>query len=445
MLFSTKDDNNKRLVDAIVFLFSGTDNIEDEQASEFVEMVVKGLTEEEKKRSFFVITKASKDDFRNNKDKIMQKARDYYSDSFGIPKERITYIDNILARFNKEVLDKVDFNTLPCPLNWDKNEWKNMTYLYQPIIDEIKEKRKEDVCNTSINKVISEWANFDHLKKLLINFLVEEKTAAYNNVCKKIEEDCLGFIKRLKKRKKIIEGGKEKIHNEKERLMKLKSDYDALWNKKIRREVSIDVIWPQFDFIDERIYKFSNIEDISLVRTAYLQLKEDVEKTEKKIIESIKQEFKEYISNSSYDSYASLEMIDLDELERKAKEVPQKTKAPEEPRKSLFGRLWNRLLKLFTSDKEIAKTYPSEKDNAKLICQGFTNLVINEARQRKIEFKAELESIVSMYCDLIGNEVNSRCQKAEIQLQELEGKLADKDNLIAEVEANLLVLEKQIQ
>lgn len=60
-LFSLTDDNDQKMVDAIIFLQSGTDNIEDESARTFMEEVFNQLTEDAKKRMFFVLTKAVKE------------------------------------------------------------------------------------------------------------------------------------------------------------------------------------------------------------------------------------------------------------------------------------------------------------------------------------------------------------------------------------------------
>lgn len=429
MLFAESDDDNNKMVDAIVFLHSGKDIIESESAQNFMDRVVKGLTDDAKERLFFVLTKAADGDFRKYKERTMQLAETLYANRFGIKTERVTYIDSLLERFNNEVVDKKNFDTLECPSNWESDEWDEITDLYTPIKKQIERYGKEMV-NETIEEIMSEWANFSHLKSLLNNFLREEKAITYNRICELIEDDCLGFIKGFRYQISILEGEKD-IQKEKDNLRLKKIEYNELSNK-IAREASFDNVWPQFEFIDEGIRKLSSIKSIDLIKTACLQIKENAESKEKKIIDGIKNAYKEYIANGLSDTFARFELIDLDELERKAREETPKIPG----QKEIKRRLWK-------PDEEIVKS--EDKDDIEQILRNYKHHVIKETRLEKVVFKSKLESIIKCYFGQITGELYSRCQDAENQLLDIEKQLDDKDKRIADLKAKLEALENQKQ
>ena len=273
MLFAESDDDNNKIVDAIIFLHSGTDNIEDESARSFMGKIVKGLTDDAKQRLFFVLTKASVTSFRSHKEEILQKAKELYAKAFRIPENRFTYIDSLLERFNNEVKDKEHFDLLECPLNWESDEWEQMTDLYTPINKQTHKNGKQ-MTNGAIEEVMKDWSNFGHFKSIINKFMRGEKAAIYNKIFSLIEEDCLGFMKALRYQISVLEGGKKVVQEEKEKHTQEKIKHNDLLNQ-LRRKASIDNIWSQFDFVDDRIKEISSIESIDLIRTAYLQLIEE--------------------------------------------------------------------------------------------------------------------------------------------------------------------------
>ena len=92
-LFNERDNDNNKTVDAIVYLQDSSCYMEDETVHDFMEKVYNGLTEEAKHRLFFVLTQATReqsigsDHFILEKNKTLQKARELYSDTFGIPQD----------------------------------------------------------------------------------------------------------------------------------------------------------------------------------------------------------------------------------------------------------------------------------------------------------------------------------------------------------------------
>ena len=202
MLFNERDNDNNKTVDAVVYLQDSSCSLEDDSTHDSMEKVCNGLTEEAKDRLFFVLAQATREqsigseDFIIEKKKTLQKAQELYSDILNIPQDRFICIDILLERFNNEVKDKVNFGILPCPSNWDVEEWNSMANIYTQI--EIQIKRNEfQPCGESFGKITKEWSGFDDLKLLLDEFVRKEKSDIYDNICTCIKKDLDSFEKPL--------------------------------------------------------------------------------------------------------------------------------------------------------------------------------------------------------------------------------------------------------
>lgn len=195
-LFADRDNDDHKNVDAILILHSGTDNIEDESVSNYMEEFANGMTEEAKRRAFFILTKASQESFRDHKDEIIENAISLYSQQFGIPKERFTYIDSLLERFLREIKDKVCATKKDCPVNWDpKDEWNPMVTVLGQIKEQLVDEGIQPV-NESINDIMEQWSNFGQLNSMLNSFVKKEKSWAYEEICKKNRRGLLFFYRK---------------------------------------------------------------------------------------------------------------------------------------------------------------------------------------------------------------------------------------------------------
>lgn len=88
-----------KVVDAIIFLQSGADNIEDEACRTFVSETITQLTDDARSRLFFILTHATVEKFRNHREGILSKAHTLYGVPFNIPDERLSYVDSLMGRF----------------------------------------------------------------------------------------------------------------------------------------------------------------------------------------------------------------------------------------------------------------------------------------------------------------------------------------------------------
>jgi hypothetical protein len=248
------------------------ENIEDESVSNYMEEFANGLTEEAKRRLFFILTKASDISFRLHRDEVLDNAINLYSQQFGISKEKFTDIDSLLERFLRDINDKVTVTSKKCPANWKQDEWTLMTNVLNRIIQQLEDEEIQPT-NSSINKVMEQWSNFGHLKSMLNSFVKEEKSLAYDEICKKIEEDYCFFTDHIQNEIGIYEG-KIDLKKEESRLEEEKNRLNDVLNA-MRREYSPGSIVKEFDFLDDELGSISDqvkkreLKDIPAVKKTF--------------------------------------------------------------------------------------------------------------------------------------------------------------------------------
>lgn len=434
LLFESDDETNKK-VDAIVFLHSGADNIEDESANDFVHNVSKSMPEDVKKRIFIVLTKAAKNDFRQYKDSIIDKAQKLFAQTFGIDYDRVTYVDSLLYRFCQDLTDKVGFGEKDPLEGWSAQDFSAMAELYTPVIRELKSRGLE-ITNESIEVILKEWANFDELKKSINTFVEKEKGITCEKIKKLIEGDFKGFIETFQKQVRLLKGGKSEIEEEKKNVSLKRAEYNNILNH-FQRKASKETIWPQFAFIDDRIEGLSKQQSIDLIRTDYLNLINEATTKEGQIFEEVEREFYEFCQDFSADDIV-LQSIDFASLERKAERESTKiVKDKSRPKKELEKKGG------WTSPDKYKTVYPHTKNviDFEEKRRNFAAYVIQEARKAKETFREQLINKIETLHSLVKKELDQKLESVKQQLEELESKIANKDNEIEKLTNNIKQLK----
>lgn len=428
-----------KLVDAIIFLQSGADNIEDEACRTFVSETITQLTDDARSRLFFILTHATVEKFRNHREAILSKAHTLYGVPFNIPDERLSYVDSLMGRFCEDAaannLDLQDLDELEEVDGWSDETLSVITDLWSPIKKALKEKKIERT-NETILAVMREWANFIHLKRIINDFVEKEKSKTLDEIIRLIREDYEGFINSFRHQIKVLKGGKAQIEKEKEKIKKRRIEYNNILNK-LRRLASIQAISKKFDFVDTACSDFVKIDSIEKCRTAYLSLMDDVKKVEKSIFNDLTSNFKEFGTEFDNDDLV-LKSIDFANLEKEAetKNTSTVTDYSRSERVMVKEAGWS-------SDAEYKTTYPYTKkvvDQQKKV-KDFIALVIKSARSAKTTFMDSLKAKVEKFCDLISSEINKKLDAAAAELNVLEENLSKKDELIADFQQKIDFIE----
>lgn len=469
MLFNARDEDHNKRIDAIFYLQDGTRYMESAVDYDFLEMIVDGLTEDVKRRLFFVLTKAARDtsrgmeDFLDRKDKTLQKARELYADSFGISRERFYYIDSVLERFKNDVKDKKNFDIAPCPSNWDTEEWNDMTNLYTPIRKYLSVKGKRMI-NSSINGVMDEWSGFKYFKDQINQFIYAEKAKAYNEICSKIEEDYEGFIITFRKKIEILKGDSTTIKKERESLLNKKLELNEQLNN-LQERTAID-FKKRYDFVDNEIKDFQKKGNISLIRTAYFELLDKLIEKENEIFNGLKQDFKQYWGKDD-DLLGLLGLIDFDELEKRAeKEKENRTldeleqqaeddnteikyvKGKEVRKRKTFREFFRGLFKegkweLY--ETTYPKSEPITEVNKEKKCSDFAEKIRQLALEKKDIFVSDTTNKAGFFKDLVGKEMECKISEAEKTLDELQQEMDSKENELSAFEENMVIIEETLK
>lgn len=428
----TKDSEfGGKFVDAIIFLQSGADNIEDEPCRKFVGETISQLTDDARSRLFFILTHATVGKFRSHKDAILAKTHTLYGTPFNIPDERLSFVDSLMGRFCEDAaamnLDLQDLDELEEVEGWSKEDLDKITELWSPIKKALKEKKIERT-NETILALMREWANFIHLKRIINDFVEKEKSKTLNEIIRLIRVDYEGFINSFRHQINLLKGGKEEFEKEKEKIKKRRIEYNNILNK-LRRLASVQTISKKFDFVDIACSDFANIESIEKCRTAYYSLMDDVKKVEISIFNDLTSSFKEF--GSKFDNTdLVLKSIDFDYLECEAEKQSTSTETD-------YSRSVTKKIKVsggLSPKYETKKTYPYTKEvvDQKKKVREFIALVINTARSAKSEYMDSLKAKVEKFCDLISSEINKKLDAAAAELKGLEENLSKKDELIAD-------------
>lgn len=445
LLFEDRYDNGNKKVDAIVYLQDGTSYIEDETTHDFMEMIVNGLTEDAKKRMFFVLTKAAKEnsigmeDYMSRKEGTLQKARDLYARNFGISKERFFYIDSLLERFRNDLKDKKDFDVSPCPSNWDEDEWNGMTNLYSPIKKYLVSKGIK-MANPSIDKVMKEWASFGRLMEAINKFVRVEKLKACNNIYSIIGEDYDDFFKGFELQLNLLKEGKEGIEREKSKQLKNKSEInEQLSSLTEKTAFNID---EKFSFVDKEIEEISKIEIVDAIKIAYLNLINKVVENKNNIYEELEKDFKDYWNGLD----TTGQIIDfseirknvedkLDDLEQEAnKENTTDPKVVRE-RKSFLRFIKDLFRKGELNFREEKIIGP--RTDFKKARESFVEKLKQEAREKKEDYVKEINNKVKVFQNEVYNKMMDKLNNTIKELEGLDADLADKSDKMEKLDENL--------
>lgn len=204
-----KDEEGNHNVDAIIFIQAAKGDMQSKSLNDFVNDTIGDLTEEAKKRAFFVLTHATNPDFIARKDEIMDLAKQLFVDYAHVGDEsRLIAVDSLASLLEDD--PTLDFKSLvkdktPAPAHWDTDGWKDCRNLIQQVKNILENKDDIEFNNENTRCKLHELANFETFRNFLNEFVKQEKNKAFCDIIETIEKDINGCIAIREQDIRIIE------------------------------------------------------------------------------------------------------------------------------------------------------------------------------------------------------------------------------------------------
>lgn len=437
LLTKKEGEDNANAVDAVVLLHSGIENIQDENANRFAEDVRDSLGNLARGRLFFVLTHAGDDSFLINKEGILQRANNLFGLRLGIPSERITYVDSLMHRFLTDAKrSKRDFSNrsaLSEPLNgWTINEWKAVRGIMSDIRDRLEFDYKKEVNNNSLFAELEEISRFESLRKMLYDFLNDEKAKAFDDIFTMIENELQTHSQQIKEEINAVSNGKEAIN---EAINKATEEKTALniTLSKVRQKAGKDSVERQFNYIEVELEKLSQLPSIGDVRTRYLEIINEGLDTEKKFFKALVDEFSSHASQFERAS-VTFKSLDFDDLEKQATEkaTTQVTDYSRSKKVLVKSGGW-------CSSDEYKTTYPYTKDKVDFEQKKreFVVFVKREGRKHYDAFKRGITAKAVEFLDIVSKSINEKTTASINRLEGYKRNLENKNQTIANLNSKL--------
>lgn len=431
-----KSNNNQPLVDAVILLHKGTENIQDESANRFAEDVSKSMGELAKGRLFFVLTHASIPEFLNYKDGILSRASNLFGRRLDIPAERIIYVDSFIQRFitdakksGKDFSNPEIFST--ALTGWTEEDWKAIRNLLSPLYMELQMQGKE-TSNSTIFGQLETTARFDVLRDKLNDFLNNEKEATFNRLMNLIEDELKLYQSRVQKDIQAVSNGSSEIAKQ----IKEAEQENLQLNQvlvKLQQKATSGAIKKLFEFVDPELEALSTKKTITEVRAAYLQIIDKGINVEKNYFETLIRDFDLFAREFS-NSNLTMKSLDMQYIEQEAqKKATSKV--------TDYSRAEKRLVEEggWSSDDKYETYYPHEKDqidfDRKL--REFTAVVKRDGRTL---YKAYIDGVVEKcknFLTITSENVDFKKNNTINRLKCYENCKTEKDKVLAVLNSHL--------
>lgn len=414
---TAKLENGDYNVDAIIFLHKGTENIEDKDTNDFVNGTFNKLSDEAKKRVFFVITHTASNDYRDEKEEYMRRAKSLFKDRYGIKEDRLLEIDSlmeILIRYinqeNKDAQSLLESKTVP-DSSWNEGVWKKCWRLLCGIQDSL-EYDGINVNNESILERSQEWSGFDKFRKVLNKFVKTEKTNAFEDLLKTIKEDIEEAIKGKENDKRNLQDGDKKMEEQIKELesVRLKMQEEL---GEIRQVFSQENVSKRFDFVEERIQEhiIDANADYANIRREATNLYDLADKVKSALFDEMKSRIEEYVKVRKSEVF--FKMPDLDKIKAEATEQAIYTVDIIEER-PVPGFCCNKKKKYIVHKKGDV--------DAERALRIFRNDAVHHIRKAANDFKTKIQKEVESYISKVNAAQQKKIDEQKRHLEELKAK-----------------------
>lgn len=316
-------------VDAIIFVNSGRNQIEDFEFKKFVDQTFLNISPETKKRIFMVITCAADNQFVANKTKYLETAKHIFVTGKKIKEERLLCIDSLCHLFSLYAINSgkpiTSFKKKDIPIGWDSILWNLCLDIRNVIEADLRENDRE-INNETLIEELKNISGFKKLQCQLDKFIVDEKSKAFNRIMNNINKDCTSILNDIKQKKNFIEKsiGNESLEKLGARIKEVKNELESSREKfntilnQVRDKFSKKDIWNRFEQYKSKMLNLRTLTSIEVIKIEAEYILEKIEIIKTNILDDLSSTLdKLWNSNTSF-ADLNLRPIDFDNIKTEA-------------------------------------------------------------------------------------------------------------------------------
>ncbi len=439
--FLSGKTNKQPNVDAILFLLSAKESIEGSTQNEFVRKTFESISNDAKKRCFFIVTKAMDNDFRREKEDTLVRLKELLEDAgFSDIKEgdRLFCVDSLLGTLYRYLDTKLSVGSLNGETvldGWDEKTWGRMWDVLKEIKYDLQNKGME-WNNETCKKRINEVSEFNELQKKLNNFVLEEKKSTYTKIIETINYYLADSVEGREKNIDILRRAKEKgwdlkkfedvIGEELKKLTKLQDDLQEKMGN-LRKSFNREAIDDEFEPIRETLDKLPG-KTKAEADNKVMNLNNEVVRIYQSFFDKLETEIQEVADQEKKQGETYIGRINIEAIiDKTVKESTEKKDVIERvPRKGF----WAKIRRWFGSNSgwEVVKKQKEELNEAK-----YCKKLSSDLREELIDIRNE---IVVQIDEIIKRVDISYKYKISQQQDTLNGLIAKREDLKKEIEIN---------
>lgn len=329
-----KNEYGYNNVDAIVFVNSTRNAIQDKAFKEFVDNTVDNIPREFRKRIFIVFTCSTDNSFMQIKENYMETAKHIFTSGLDIPLSKLIYIDSICHLFvlhAKKCGEPIlALKKKMVPNDWNAKTWELGIDIRNYFRDELGEAGCE-VNNESLIKELESRSGFKSIQTQFNEFIEKEKETAFQQLMQNINKDITSILNEIRQKKYMLEKSvREKSNNlslmelreeekkEKEKLENVQNAFNDIL-KNIRDKFSIAELDKSFQPIKKKIFQLRLCPSMDVIRRNSENCSFELEETVTEILENLKTTMDKLWDNTCTLSSIVFPSIDYDSIIEEAK------------------------------------------------------------------------------------------------------------------------------
>ena len=348
------------------------------------------------------------------------------------------------------------------PTCWSTEEWDVCRKILDSVFYNLY-RQKNEINNENVRRELSKLSNFSELQSLINDFVKNEKTVTFQRLINLIQTDIIHSCQIKSKDLEILtnnlgstpEQFLDNLKKEKEALRQFQIDANKKFSE-IKKEYSKGYVRERFktDVIEEMTEDyFKSIPSIKRMKEKIDEKYQKSNRVRDKIIDEIKNKISQFVDTSIVEMSIYLPVIDIDEIEQKARSrnTKKKWKSIRLYEKSgwvasvsrFFGRIAQKININNNFGYETYDFQDCETNEANVLSEAASSLY-KELNYNLQEYQRKIQEELSAIIDNIDTQIKQKILQRENDYN----KMAEGETIVCQIEKKeqeIAVLQKGIE